>query len=79
MFESNQWDIISRLEWAADHDAAAQAISSRGRKFALKYTTWHARLLYWKYALMAYKSVFADMNEIMQRAADHGWDAVIAD
>lgn len=56
-------DALKRLEWAAKHDAEARAIARRANRFALTYTTYYARVLYWVYALRAYRDVFADQDD----------------
>jgi protein glucosyltransferase len=67
IFNYTLHDLVPQLEWAKAHEDAVQAIIKRANRFAMQYTTMHARLVYVKYAMIAYKRLFADMDAWFQR------------
>jgi uncharacterized membrane protein YgcG len=51
------------MDWADSHPSEVARIVGAANRFALTYTTYYARLVYWVYALHAYKGVFEDQEE----------------
>ena len=64
IFNYTLHDLMPALAWAKDpgNARAVADIIQEANAFALQYTTLHARILYIKYALLAYRSLFADMQ-----------------
>jgi ABC-type amino acid transport substrate-binding protein len=60
---SNKTDVLDALKWAEAHPRQVGAIVARANKFALTYTTYYARVLYWVYALHAYRDLVEGQDE----------------
>eukprot|EP00775_Hariotina_reticulata_P003900 gene3900-4154_t len=59
ILKESEHDLIPRVQWAQQHEHhEVQDIVRRANEFAMKYTTWKARMLYLKYVLLAYKQLF---------------------
>lgn len=67
IFKHSEHDFIPRLAWARRHDKLVQRIISNANNFAMQYTTYKARVLYWKYVLLAYRSLVPDMDEYFEK------------
>uniref|UniRef100_A0A383W8X9 Glycosyl transferase CAP10 domain-containing protein n=1 Tax=Tetradesmus obliquus TaxID=3088 RepID=A0A383W8X9_TETOB len=63
IFKTSEHDLVPRLEWAFAHDELSRHIVFNANRFALTYTTYKARVLYWKYVLLAYKELVPDMED----------------
>jgi hypothetical protein len=62
VLEANRSDVVQQVEWAEAHQPEARAMVDRANRFALTYTTYYARLVYWVYALHAYRGLFDDQD-----------------
>lgn len=69
IFKTSEHDFIPRLQWAMAHQDMVKHIVSNANHFAMTYTTYKARIYYWKYVLMAYKKIFTDQDDYFSRAA----------
>jgi hypothetical protein len=49
-----------------------QHIIGNANRFAMRYTAYPARVLYWKYVLLAYRSLIVDMDEYLQQSGSTG-------
>lgn len=78
IFADARDDAVKQLEWAAAHPDGARAIARRANRFALTYTTYYARVLYWVYALKAYRGLFADQDEYFETRGAGVQDVVLA-
>jgi hypothetical protein len=63
IFQHDEHDLLPRIRWARRHPQLVQHIIQQANAFALQYTTYRARLLYWKHVLLAYRSLVLDMQE----------------
>lgn len=61
----NRTDVLGVLAWAEAHPAEVGAMIAAANRFALTYTTYYSRVVYWVYALHVYKSLFADQAEFL--------------
>eukprot|EP00878_Enallax_costatus_P039668 GHUV01045544.1.p1 GENE.GHUV01045544.1~~GHUV01045544.1.p1 ORF type:complete len:452 (+),score=103.73 GHUV01045544.1:108-1463(+) len=66
IFKASEHDFMPRLEWAMTHEGIVRHIISNANHFALKYTTYEARIYYWVYVLTAYKRLFSDQDQYFQ-------------
>ncbi|GBF97933.1 ATP synthase F1 complex assembly factor [Raphidocelis subcapitata] len=63
ILNASRTDLLRAMDWADAHPPEAARIVDAANRFALTYTTFYARLVYWVYALHAYKGVFEDQEE----------------
>ncbi|KAI8462674.1 MAG: glycosyl transferase family 90-domain-containing protein [Monoraphidium minutum] len=71
ILETNRTDVLDRLAWAEAHEAEVRAIVDAANRFALTYTTYYSRILYWIYTLEVYRGLFDDMDYYFEsRGAD---------
>jgi hypothetical protein len=72
IFKHSEHDLMPRLTWARHHEPQVQHIIHQANLFALQYVTYPARLLYWKYVLLAYRSLVPDMAQYFQQSGSTG-------
>lgn len=72
ILKHSEFDVIPRLQWARQHQTQVHHIVHNANRFALKYTTYPARVLYWKYVLTAYRGLFPDMDEYFKQSSETG-------
>lgn len=65
-------DLVPRINWARQHEAQVQHIIKNANRFAIRYVTRPARVMYWKYVLLAYRSLITDMDDYMRKSASTG-------
>lgn len=73
IFKTSEHDLIPRIEWAMTHEELVKRIISNANHFALTYTTYRARVLYWKYVLLAYKKLIPDMEDYFRATGQQGY------
>lgn len=54
---------MQRIEWATSHEEIVKRIIGNANHFAMRYTTYKARIMYWKYVLLAYQRLIPDMSD----------------
>jgi hypothetical protein len=71
ILKDSEQDLMPRVQWAQQHEhTSVQDIVRCANDFALKYTTWKARMLYLKYVLLAYKQLFNSTDsDVLQPVA----------
>jgi len=72
ILKHSEFDVMPRLQWARQHQTQVRHIVHNANRFALKYATYPARVLYWKYVLTAYRSLFPDMDEYFKQSSATG-------
>lgn len=72
ILKQSEHDVLPRIRWARQHEAQVQHIVSNANRFAMRYATYPARVLYWKYVLLAYRSLIFGMDEYFQQSASTG-------
>lgn len=60
------------MDWARQHETQLHHIIKNANHFAMRYVTYPARVLYWKYVLLAYRSLIPDMDEYFKQSASTG-------
>lgn len=72
ILKRSEQDLMPRIKWARQHEAQVQHIIKNANHFAMRYVTRPARVLYWKYVLLAYRSLIADMDDYMKKSSSTG-------
>jgi hypothetical protein len=63
---------MPRLRWAREHEPQVRRIVDNANHFALRYASYPARIMYWKYVLLAYRSLIPGMDEYFAQSAATG-------
>jgi hypothetical protein len=72
ILKKSEHDLVPRIDWARQHETQARHIISNANHFAMRYVTYPARVVYWKYVLLAYRSLIPDMDEYFKQSASTG-------
>jgi hypothetical protein len=72
ILKKSEHDLVPRINWARQHETQARHIISNANHFAMRYVTYPARVVYWKYVLLAYRSLIPDMDEYFAQSATTG-------
>jgi hypothetical protein len=67
ILKRSEHDLVPKLKWAMAHEQIARHIVHRANHFALTYTTYQARIVYWVYLLHGYARLVTDMAEYFEK------------
>lgn len=72
ILKKSEDDLVPRIDWARQHETQARHIVSNANHFAMRYVTYPVRVVYWKYVLLAYRSLILDMDDYFKQSASTG-------
>ncbi len=74
----NRTDVLDQVAWAEARPREAAAIVANANRFALTYTTYYARVVYWIYVLQAYRDLVEGQGRYFETRGAEVRDLVAA-